>query len=74
MMKMNFEEFSKFVDIFIKNLRGNPTLRNGQVLMNTLHEMNSKIYDEIAGTEFDCFYDDEKIFATFDRIAENFMG
>ena len=35
-------------------------LRYGQCLMNALQKIDLPIYTRIAGTNADCFYDDEK--------------
>lgn len=36
-------------------------LRQGQAYMNALHYINKELYEQITGTENDCFYDDNKI-------------
>ena len=36
-------------------------LRHGQAYMNALHYINKDLYNQITGTEADCFYDDNKI-------------
>jgi len=37
------------------------SLRYGQAIMNLLFSRHPEIYQEITGTELDCFYDDEKV-------------
>lgn len=39
-----------------------PQLRLGQNVMNILNSTNPKIFKKLVNTDFDCFYDDEKIF------------
>lgn len=45
-------------------------LRMGQSLMNALSEVEKRLYSDITGTDADCFYDDEKIDAFWNRIIE----
>ena len=42
--------------------------RLGQSCMNALYEVNKDLYNEITGTEADCFYDDKKIGAFTKRV------
>jgi len=46
----------------------NKGLRLGQSYMVALGDIDKKLYDEITGSEFDCFYDDNKIKKFFDFI------
>jgi hypothetical protein len=48
-----------------------PELREGQSLMNSLFDVNPILYKEITGSEFDCFYDDKKISAFWNKLAEH---
>jgi len=45
------------------------TIREGQAYMNVLFEMYPEIYKRIDGTEYDCFYDDSRIFHFFSEIS-----
>ncbi len=36
-------------------------LRKGQAYINTLHDVDKELYVKLAGTEYDCYYDDNKI-------------
>lgn len=36
-------------------------LRLGQSYMNALHIIKPKLYEEMSGTKYDCFYSDENI-------------
>lgn len=49
--------------------KSNPTMREGQAYMNVLFEMYPEIYKRITGTEYDCFYDDSRIFHFFSEIC-----
>jgi hypothetical protein len=42
--------------------------RQGQSLMNALGGINHSLYREITNTDADCFYDDKKIAAFWDRV------
>lgn len=47
-----------------------PDWREGQALFNTLFLDCRHIADQIRGTEYDCFYDDDKIEAFKVRLIE----
>lgn len=52
-------------DIYLKakhNVKIHSELRLGQAIMNILNSVNPKIFTKLVNTDFDCFYDDEKIF------------
>jgi len=60
------------VDTLAKFMRkSHPELREGQSLMNALFEVNPVLYKEITATEFDCFYDNKKIPAFWNKLAES---
>lgn len=42
--------------------------RQGQSLMNALGSVNHSLYREITNTDADCFYDDKKIAAFWERV------
>lgn len=42
--------------------------REGQSLMNALSDVNHSLCLEITNTDADCFYDDKKIAAFWDRV------
>lgn len=42
--------------------------RAGQTLMNVLRDCRYDVYQQIVTTDSDCFYDDKKIPATWERI------
>ena len=44
-----------------KEIQRQTDLRYGQAVMNLLNQTRPEIYQEITGTELDCFYDDEKV-------------
>lgn len=46
----------------------NPAIRKGQAYMNALYVVAPEVYDEITGTEFDCFYVDARIEAFLNRV------
>lgn len=57
-MKIKFEEFKKIVDFV--SYESEYELRYGQVLMNVLYEIWPEKYQEITGTDLDCFYESEQ--------------
>jgi hypothetical protein len=42
--------------------------RLGQSCMNALYEVDKDLYNEITGTEADCFYDDAKIPSFIEKV------
>lgn len=65
---MNIEQYNRLVD----EINNNPTyLRTGQYAFNQLHNMDAKLAGEITGTEFDPYYDDDKIIIFLDKVLEN---
>jgi len=74
------EEAQNFVSkSFIEDLldaatneqRKNKQLRHGQSIMIALKDMNSKLYSDITGTEYDPFYNDNKISALLKHLNPN---
>ncbi len=61
MRKLTDKEFLKLNKEFLKQYDRGKHQRIGQAYFNALHEVNSKLATEITGTEFDCFYDDNKL-------------
>ena len=60
------------VDTIAKFMRkSHPELREGQSLMVALFEINPNLFKEISGSVFDCFYDDKKIPAFWNKLAES---
>lgn len=60
---MNYNDFHyNYLNIILPNK--DKHLRNGQSLIIYLAEISPKLYTEITATEFDCFYNDNKIFYT----------
>ena len=60
------------VDTIAKFMRkSHPELREGQSLMVALFEVNCILFREITDTDADCFYDDKKISAFWNKLAES---
>lgn len=58
------------VDTLAKHMRQKyPHLRQGQALMNALHECSKETYDKISGTDADCFYIDAAIEKFYQHIV-----
>lgn len=45
-------------------------LRRGQYLFILLYSLSADIANDIRSTEFDCFYDDDKIDGFMKKVAE----
>ncbi len=59
------------VDTLAKHMRLKyPHLREGQSLMNALHEIDEQLYNQLCLTEADCFYVDAKITKFWDAIVK----
>jgi len=43
-------------------------LRKGQSIYNAAHDMFPKETGQLTGTEFDCFYSDEKVGVFLDKL------
>lgn len=52
-----------------ENLMYRGEQRQGQALMNALWRVHPDLYNEIHGTDADCFYDDSKVPAFYKRIG-----
>lgn len=61
MSKLKDEEWVDLVKLTIKSMHEHLDLRLGQSYMNSLFVINKNLHDQIERTEFDCFYDDNKI-------------
>ena len=62
-------EYAKFLDKWAEyHSHVRLYLRVGQSIMNYIHANHRDIYDEITGTENDCFYDDTKILETLKYV------
>jgi hypothetical protein len=48
-----------------------PQLREGQSLMNALHEIDDQLYSQINQTDADCFYVDANIAKFWDAIVNH---
>lgn len=46
-------------------------LRWGQTLMNVLYRTYPELYDQITGTDFDCFYLDENLGSVVSFLLDN---
>ena len=65
----------RFIDDLLsaadKEQRKNKQLRQGQSIMIALKDMNSKLYSDVTGTEYDPFYNDKKIPALMKFLNPN---
>lgn len=59
------------IDAADKEQRKNKQLRQGQSIMIALKDMNSKLYSDVTGTEYDPFYNDKKIPALMKFLNPN---
>lgn len=78
---MTFQEFlNKVDDTFMSHqvARSKPTqpisvsnqLRYGQTIMNVLYDVWPEKYNEITGTDFDCFYTNSLVKLTLDKLEK----
>ena len=51
--------------------RGDRCMRKGQSLMNALHAIEPDLYNEITGSDADCFYNDGKM-VEFEKMLDNY--
>ncbi len=58
--KLSEQEWVELTRKFVKQYSGGHQ-RIGQAYINAIRDMKVELYDEIAGTQNDCFYDDKKI-------------
>jgi len=68
MTKLTDKEWVKLIKRFCKYFEQG--LRNGQSYSNALADVNMKAYNEITGTDDDCFYDDNKVIKFIRRLNE----
>ena len=47
-----------------------PEARWGQALANALFHLDSKLYNKIVGTEYDPFYDNNRVDKFLERVKE----
>lgn len=66
------DEFVNFVNDVITS-KCPLGIREGQMLMIKLWEHNKHIYNELTGTDNDCFYNCVKIIKTLKYISEHFV-
>lgn len=68
---ISFNEFLKTVDetYFDHSF----SWRYGQTVMNVLHGVNPKKYNELVSTENDCYYDDRMVRSTLNKLEKEWM-
>ena len=66
---MTFEQFLSKVDA--EYLRGRPHLRYGQTVMNVLSEAWPDKYEQLTGTDDDCFYLDALVKSTLEKLESD---
>ena len=69
-MKVTFESFLFEVMVVLKSY-DTIDWRIGQTIMNVLRELDIKKYDEITGTEYDCFYVNGRVEWTLKKLKED---
>jgi hypothetical protein len=67
MNQMVYNDFIKLVDQTSNQFNW----RRGQSLMNVLHGVWPEKYQQITGTDRDCYYDDNKIKTTIELLIIN---
>jgi len=69
-MEITFEFFLKKVD---NTFSSTPELRRGQTIMNILWEVWPDKHKEIIGSDFDCFYCDDRVNSTLDKLKKDWL-
>lgn len=64
--KITYKEFIQLVDSTYNCFEW----RYGQTVMNVLHSIDLKKYNQLLNTENDCYYDDNKVQGTLKLIQE----
>lgn len=59
--------FTQLYYAFLGNITSGKQ-RRGQAWMNALREVEPELYDDVTGTEADCFYDDRKLAVFKERV------
>ena len=84
-MKKNFEncvypfdiieqiDFTKNIQLHIKVQNKPEEWRLGQAYFNYAYELYPKETDDLRGTEYDCFYDDNKISNFLKKLNEKIL-
>jgi hypothetical protein len=49
----------------------NNKLRLGQSYMNALFDIDKDLYKEVTGTDFDCFYNDDKLIELIKYLSDD---
>ena len=71
MKKLKFKDFvTKIDDTFSGYLLSENRLRYGQVVMNVLHDVWPEKYNEISGSDYDCFYDTFLVGYTLNKLEK----
>lgn len=63
---ITYEQYLKLVD----NTFNSFGWRYGQTVMNVLHAVNPKMYDQLVMTEYDCYYNDDKYKHTLELLKQ----
>jgi hypothetical protein len=67
---MSYEEFIKLVD----QTHNQFNWRYGQSLMNVLHGVWPKKYEELIGLELDCYYNEDLVPATLKLLKSDWKN
>lgn len=71
---MTFQEFLNKVDNTFHGYSYKDQIRYGQTIMNVLHDVWPEKYNEITGTEFDCFYTNSLVKLTLDKLEKEWYN
>ncbi|MDL0089557.1 hypothetical protein [Campylobacter gastrosuis] len=61
---------NKIKSLAQKHIKQNPHIRYGQAVFNISYELYPNATDELRASEFDCFYDDEKVLIFLEKLDE----
>ena len=72
-MNMKEIDYSKNIQLHIKVQNKPEEWRLGQAYFNYAYELYPKEADELRGTEYDCFYDNNKISIFLKKLNEKLL-
>ena len=66
--KISFKDFLQLVDVTYNHYSFE--LRYGQTIMNILYDTWPDKYNELKGSDYDCFYDDGSVKLTLVKLEQ----
>lgn len=66
-------KFLEWNEEIVRLSKSSSLLRKGQCWMNALCNVDKKLHDEIAGGEFDCYYNDDRCDKFVERLVKEWV-